>query len=711
MSKKNSEYEFMQNRELSWLRFNERVLHEAKDPSVPLLERFKYLSIFTSNLDEFFMIRVGSLYALALVNNSAVDNKTGLSPSEQLDQIYDTVIPLYQQRDDIYDQIVGELSTYGISALRMEDLNDTDRKIVKKHFKRNILPYLSPQIVDRHHPFPHLINKDIHIVAYLQGQKNKLLGIIPIPYSLPDVLFLPGNEIKYIYMEQIILEYVESIFGMYEVLEKTYLCVTRNADITADNDLFDESVDFRLAMKKLLSKRNRLSVVRLEVASDLSDEFEDLMFSKFEIKQEQRFITKSPMKLDYVFSLDKKLPSSMCRAMYYPDFEPTLSENASLNESILRQIRRRDYLFHHPFESMDFFLTMIKEAATDPKVISIKMTIYRLARKAKLVEYLSMAAENGKEVTVIIELRARFDEQNNIDWSERLEEAGCRVVYGFDEHKVHSKVCLITYRYKNTVTYITQIGTGNYNESTVNQYTDLSLFTANQEIGRDAAEFFKNMSIGSLDGIYTHFLVAPTALKPSVLRLIEREALKRKDGRIVMKLNSITDKDIILALSEASRSGVKIELIVRGICCILPHVQGATDNINVTSIVGRYLEHSRIFRFGEGDEQLIFISSADLMTRNTERRIEVACPILDNDIKNKINHILDIVLSDNIKARNMLPNGQYERIDSERDPVNSQEYLMEEASIRTIDQKINDIQHELGLWDRLRVKLIDILSR
>ena len=711
MSKKNSEYEFMQNRELSWLRFNERVLHEAKDTSVPLLERFKYLSIFTSNLDEFFMIRVGSLYDLASIDNTAIDNKTGLSPSEQLDQIYDAVISLYQQRDDIYHQIIEELSTYGISALSMTDLNDTDRKIVKKHFKRNILPFLSPQIVDRHHPFPHLINKDIHIVAYLQGQKNKLLGIIPIPYSLPDVLFLPGNEIKYVYMEQIIVEYVESIFGMYEVLEKTYLCVTRNADITADDDLFDESVDFRLAMKKILSKRNRLSIVRLEVASNLSNEFEDLLFSKFEIKKEQRFVTKSPMKLDYVFSLVKKLPLSMRRALYYPDFESTLAQNASLNESIFKQIRKKDYLYHHPFESMDFFLNMIKEAATDPKVISIKMTIYRLARKAKLVEYLSMAAENGKEVTVIIELRARFDEQNNIDWSERLEEAGCRVIYGFDEYKVHSKVCLITYRYKNTVTYITQIGTGNYNESTVNQYTDLSLFTANQEIGHDAAEFFKNMSIGTLDGIYTHFLVAPSAFKPSILRLIEREMLKKENGRIVMKLNSITDKDIILALSEASCAGAKIDLIVRGICCILPQVFGATDNITVTSIVGRFLEHSRIYRFGNDEDQLIFISSADLMTRNTERRIEVACPILDNDIKNKINHILDIALSDNTKARNMLSNGQYERINTVNDSFDSQEYFMEEASIRSIDQKITGLQHELGMWDRLRIKLIDILSR
>ena len=507
------------------------------------------------------------------------------------------------------------------------------------------------------------------------------------------------------------MEYVESIFSMYEVLEKTYLCVTRDADITADDDLLDESTDFRLAMKKLLSKRNRMSIVRLEVSSDLSKEFEELLFAKFDIDPQQHFVTRSPMKLDYVFSLIKKLPISIRRVLYYPDFEPSLVENATLGESIIKQIRKNDYLFHHPFESMDFFLTMIKEAATDPKVISIKMTIYRLARRAKLVEYLSLAAENGKEVTVIIELRARFDEQNNIDWSERLEEAGCRVIYGFDEYKVHSKVCLITYRYKNTVTYITQIGTGNYNESTVNQYTDLSLFTANQEIGHDAAEFFKNMSIGSLDGVYSHLLVAPTAFKPSILRLIHREALKGEDGRIVMKLNSITDKDIILALSEASCAGVKIDLIVRGICCILPQISGKTDHITVTSIIGRFLEHSRIYRFGDDDEQLILISSADLMTRNTERRIEVACPILDNEIKNKINHILDITLSDNVKARNMLPNGQYERIDTENNLINSQEYLMEESSNRSIDQKITDIQHELGMWDRLRIKLIDILSR
>ena len=630
-------------------------------PTVPLLEQFKFLSIFTSNLDEFFMIRVGSLYDLSQVDNSAIDNKTGLSPNEQLDLIYDAVKPLYAQRDETYRRIVGELAEYGIHALDMKELKEVDRKIVKKHFKKYILPLLSPQIVDYHHPFPHLPSKEIHIFAYLHGPKRNVLGIIPIPNNLPDVLFLPGDEIRYLYMEQIILEYVDNIFEMYGVLEKTYLCVTRNADITADDDLFDESIDFRLAMKRLLTKRQRLSVVRLEMASEISEEFADVLCEKFNIKKHQTFMTESPMKLAYAFSIAKRLPISLRRALCYPDFEPALAESASLTESILKQVKKKEYLFYHPFESMEFFLTMIKEASVDPEVVSIKMTIYRLAQKAKLVEYLSAAAENGKDVTVIIELRARFDEQNNIDWSERLEEAGCRLIYGFDEYKVHSKLCLITYKHRNSINYITQVGTGNYNESTANQYTDLSYITSNQEIGEDAAEFFKNMAIGNLNGVYTHLLVAPSSFKVSILRLIENEAEKGEDGRIFMKLNSITDKDIIAALSKASCAGVQIDLIVRGICCILPGIKGMTENITVTSIVGRFLEHSRIYRFGENEEQLLFISSADLMTRNTERRVEVACPILDSGLKERINQIAEICLSDNIKARHMRSDGLYEK--------------------------------------------------
>ncbi len=710
MNKTHPEYRFMQNRELSWLRFNERVLEEAKDPNVPLMERLKFISIFTSNLDEFFMIRVGSLYDLSTIDNTAIDNKTGLTPNEQLGQVYEAVIPLYAEKDKLYRSVTKELSDFGIYAMHMKDLNEFDMKVVKQHFKKNVLPLLSPQIVDPHHPFPHFPSKQVHIIAYLDGAKSKHLGIIPVPDSIPSVLFLPSDKIRYLHMEEIILWFSEQIFSMYRVLEKTYLCVTRNADLTADDDLFDETVDFRLAMKKLLTKRNRLAVVRMETASSLSAPLQEILFDKLSLNASQVYETTSPMNLSYVFSMGQKFPAAMHHQMFYPDFTPLLPKTASLSESILKQVKRHDYLFSHPFESMDFFLAMIKEAGRDSSVVSIKITIYRLAQKAKLVEYLSTAAENGKEVTVIIELRARFDEQNNIDWSERLEEAGCRVIYGFDEYKVHSKICLITYRHKGAVKYITQIGTGNYNESTVKQYTDLSLITADDAIGEDAASFFKNMAVGNLDATYSHLLVAPTSFKSGILRLIETETEKGKDGRILMKLNSITDKDVILTLAKASKAGVKIDLIVRGICCILPQVKEETENITVRSIVGRFLEHSRVYRFGEGEHQLMFISSADLMTRNTERRVEVACPIMDEAAKEKINWILNACMKDNLKARTMKDNGTYVTVESSGVPFSSQDYFIKEARNDLIDQNIADLTKKVSMIDRIKHRLIRWLS-
>ena len=679
----NERLNYTQNRELSWLKFNQRVLEEAQDESVPLLERMKFVAIFTSNLDEFFMIRVGSLFDMAHTDANARDSRSGMTPKEQLEQIFAAVAPLYKERDKTYAEIKKQLHPYGVCGLDFKELEQQEKKYVKKYFKEQILPVLSPQIVDANHPFPHLLNKEIYVTANLthkeKGSKAvHTLGIVPVPQFISEVLYLPGHDIRYIRMEKVILEYLNLVFDQYEVSEGNYICVTRNADVSPDDEAFADHEDFRRVMKETLHKRRRMAVVRLETAHTLGTEMEKYFCEKFKISPEQIFRTKMPMKLSYVFSISGDLPDSMKRSLIYPPFVPQASAHVQ-ESSMMKQIRKKDILLFYPYESMNPFLRLIKEASTDPNVMTIKITIYRLAKKARLVEYLCAAAENGKEVTVLIELRARFDEQNNIDWSERMEEAGCRVIYGMEGYKVHSKICLITYRNRNDIQYITQIGTGNYNEKTAGMYTDLSLMTADQAIGRDAAEFFKNMSIGNLSGTYEHLIISPTSLKQNVLRLIDEEIEKGENGRIVMKMNSLTDVDFIDKISQASRAGVKVDLIVRGICCILPGVPGYTENIRVMSIVGRYLEHPRIFCFGTGAEQKIYIGSADMMTRNTEKRVEVACPILDKDIKNQINHYMRVMLSDNVKARVLQSDGTYRKKRAAQTMVDSQATFMEEA--------------------------------
>ena len=562
---------YTQNRELSWLRFDQRVLEEARDKSVPLLERMKFVAIFTSNLDEFFMIRVGSLYDMVQTDEKHRDSRSGMTPQEQLDAIYEAVAPLYKERDKTYTEIKKELSPYGVCGLDFKELEADEKKYVKKYFKEQILPVLSPQIVDSSHPFPHLLNKDIYVTASL-NKKEQMLGIVPVPTYVSDILMLPGHDIRYIRMEKVIMEYLHLVFDQYEVSDPNYICVTRNADVSPNDEALEVTDDFRKLMQNTLHKRRRMAVVRLETAEKLS---------------------------------------------------------------------------------------------------------------AKMQEYLCAAAENGKEVTVLIELRARFDEQNNIDWSERLEEADCRVIYGFDGYKVHSKICLITYRNRNEIQYITQVGTGNYNEKTAAMYTDLSLMTADPRIGQDAAEFFKNMSIGNLQGSYQYLIVSPVSLKSSILQMMDEEIRKGKDGRIVMKMNSVTDVDFIRKVSEASRAGVRVDLIVRGICCILPGVPEYTETVRVMSVVGRYLEHPRIFSFGTGKEQKIYIGSADMMTRNTEKRVEVACPVLDEQIRRQINHDLKVMLSDNVKVRVMQKDGTYTKRklkdESSGKMIDSQAVFMEEA--------------------------------
>ena len=680
MTQKIWEQGYTQNRELSWLQFNARVLAEAEDENVPLLERFKFLAIFTSNLDEFFMIRVGSLCDMAAVDKEHTDSKSGLTAKEQLHLIYKAVEPLYARRDAAFSDVDSKLSAIGLRRLTMDSLAPDEQKYIKRYFKDIIAPVLSPQIVDSHHPFPHLEGKVLHIAALLSHKKTERLGL-PVPASLPPVVFLPETPSRYILTEDILLAYADHVFEMYDVLEKTVLCVTRNADIQVDDETFGvEGGDFRKKMEKLLRQRRRMAVVRVEINRPISDHFKEHFRSRFEVSDAQIFLSRTaPLKLGYAFSLGEHLPEKKRAFLSDAPFTPQQPAMLSAGQSLLKAALQRDILLSYPYESMEPFLQMIREAANDPAVLAIRITIYRLASKAKLVEYLCAAAENGKDVTALIELRARFDEQNNIDWSERMEEAGCKIIYGFEDYKVHSKICLITRRERGAVRHITQVGTGNYNEKTAKQYTDVSLITADERIGQDAGAFFNNMALGNLSGHYSRLFVAPTSLKNNILALMDEQIAKGKDGYILLKFNSLTDIDVIAKLREASCAGVTVEMIVRGICCLLPGVPGHTENITVTSIVGRFLEHSRIYVFGRGDEEKMYISSADLMTRNTERRVEIACPIDDPAVRTRLHDILYAMQHDTVKARVLQPDGTYCKKPAVQDPICAQNLLMQQA--------------------------------
>lgn len=692
---------FTQNRELSWLRFNERVLMEATDETVPLLERLKFIAIFTSNLDEFFMIRVGSLFDLSHFKTHTIDQKSGWTPGEQLTHIYEAVRVLYARRQQIYQEVEQQLRVHGICQLHYDELAETEVKFVRQYFKSSIAPILSPQIVDTHHPFPHLQNKALHIGAWLKYKNNPMFAVIPVPAALPEVIFLPGGETRYIRTEEVILEHVSQIFKSDTILEKTVFCVTRNADINPDDEAFDfDSDDFRGKMKKLLRQRQRLAPVRLELSRPVSETFLKYLKEHLPVTQEQVYVTNAPLKMGYAFALPARLSENKRRALTDAPFTPGVPHGVRLNAPITPQVQAHDILLSYPFEGMDTFLHLIRESAYDPDVISIKITIYRLARKAKLVEYLCAAAEAGKDVTAFIELRARFDEQNNIDWSERLEDAGCTVIYGVENYKVHSKVCLITRRSQGSVQYITQVGTGNYNEKTALQYTDLSLITANPAIGQDANHFFQNLAIGNVSGQYEHLMVAPSSLKTGIIREIDREIAKRGEGRIFIKMNAITDIDLIEKLKQASCAGVRVRMIVRGICCILPDIPEKTENIEVISIVGRFLEHSRVYCFGQGNDERMYIASADFMTRNTEKRVEVACPIYDQNVREKIHYLMDTCWADNVKARALQRDGSYRTRPIRETPIDSQQMLMAKA-LEPDDQMIDlepDKKHGFMDW-------------
>ena len=703
MTQKIWEQGYTQNRELSWLQFNARVLAEAEDENVPLLERFKFLAIFTSNLDEFFMIRVGSLCDMAAVDKEHTDSKSGLTAKEQLHLIYKAVEPLYARRDAAFSDVDSKLSAIGLRRLTMDSLAPDEQKYIKRYFKDIIAPVLSPQIVDSHHPFPHLEGKVLHIAALLSHKKTERLGLLPVPASLPPVVFLPETPSRYILTEDILLSYADHVFEMYDVLEKTVLCVTRNADIQVDDETFGvEGGDFRKKMEKLLRQRRRMAVVRVEINRPISDHFKEHFRSRFEVSDAQIFLSRTaPLKLGYAFSLGEHLPEKKCAFLSDAPFTPQQPAMLSAGQSLLKAALQRDILLSYPYESMEPFLQMIREAANDPAVLAIRITIYRLASKAKLVEYLCAAAENGKDVTALIELRARFDEQNNIDWSERMEEAGCKIIYGFEDYKVHSKICLITRRERGAVRHITQVGTGNYNEKTAKQYTDVSLITADERIGQDAGAFFNNMALGNLSGRYNRLFVAPTSLKNNILALMDEQIAKGKDGYILLKFNSLTDIDVIAKLREASCAGVTVEMIVRGICCLLPGVPGHTENITVTSIVGRFLEHSRIYVFGRGDEEKMYISSADLMTRNTERRVEIACPIDDPAVRTRLHDILYAMQHDTVKARVLQPDGTYCKKPAVQDPICAQDLLMQQAIENARKQAAQPAPHP-GFLEKIR---------
>ncbi len=674
---------YTQDRELSWLRFNRRVLEEAQDETVPLMERLKFVAIFTSNLDEFFMVRVGSLTDLALAKKQPLDSRTGKTPQEQLADVFQAVRPLYKLRDRVYAQLEQRLRSCNVCRLSLAELNGKERRRVERWFQTELRPVLSPLVLGTHHPFPHLDNKRLTLAFSLRSDdpaQKTAVGLLPVPVGTPPYLLLEEGGLRFLLLEDILAEYAPQLFQPFTVTGRAVVAVTRNADISPEDETYDVDEDLRQHMAKVIRKRARLAPVRLEVQSDQrADKLIDFLCRKLQLPAAQVFHSRAPLSLQYVYSLADRLPPESAAVLCAPPAVPREPVCLDGRQPVLPQVLQHDALLFYPYESMEPFLRLIREAAFDPQVASIKITIYRLASQAKLAEYLAAAAENGKDVTVLMELRARFDEQNNIRWAQRLEEAGCTLLYGTENRKVHSKICLITRRDRNAVQYITQIGTGNYNEKTARLYTDLCLITADPVIGGDAAAFFQNMAIGRLDGCYRQLLTSPVQLRDQVVALIDREIDKGAEGYLFFKLNSITDRLLIDKLAEASQAGVEVVLNVRGICCILPGVPGLTDHLSVFSIVGRFLEHARIYQFGRGDNADLYLSSADFMTRNTLRRVEIACPVLDPWARARLFHLIRVLQQDTAKARVMDAAGQYHRKPVQGTPLDSQTVFLHET--------------------------------
>ena len=679
--------EYFVNRELSWLKFDERVLSEARDKNLPLFDRLKFLSITASNLDEFFMVRVGSLEDQKLLSQKLRENKTNMTAGEQIEAILKRVAELNERKDAVYASIMKEVGEKGVHLTDFKALAKSESKYLEEYFMKEIVPLLSVMIVGRKQPFPFLKGQEIYALAVL-GTRNgkKKIGIIPCSSSVfPRLIRIPTKDDTYMLVEELILHFLPKVYKDYKVLEKSVIRVTRNADIDF-NAVYDEDLDYRDKMAQIVKLRKKLAPVRLELSRDINEDMIKQVCEYAEMEEPHVFLNQAPLDLSFLFQIEDILRKDA--NLVYQRRVPQPSPMLKSNEHIIPQILDHDVLLSYPYESIKPFLQMLQEAARDPEVISIRMTLYRLARNSKVVEALTEAAENGKQVDVLVELKARFDEANNIEWSRTLEDAGCHVVYGIDGLKVHSKLCLITRKVGDEIQYITQVGTGNYNEKTSRLYTDLSLITADKRIGEEAAKVFQAILLGSVVEDMEHLLVAPKCLQNKVLAMIENEIQIAKEGKpayIGIKINSLTDKKIIDKLIDASRAGVKIDMAIRGINCLRSGIPGDTDNIHIVSIVGRFLEHSRIYIFGTHDRDKVYIASADFMTRNTLRRVEVAAPLYDETVKNKVRKMFATMLRDNVKAREQQPDGSYQKLSMVGPVLNSQEYFYEEAYMEAGD--------------------------
>lgn len=674
---------YMMNRELSWLKFNERVLNEAGNPKVPLAERLTFVSIYQSNLDEFYRVRVGTLMDQMDVSEVVRENKTNMTSEEQVKAIIRATRELEEKKMVIYEQLMGELEPKGIRLINFNKLSAEEGKILEEYFDREIAPYLSANIVSKQQPFPFLKNKDIYAVALLESKGGKTrTAIIPCSNNVfRRLIDIPTRKGTFLLSEELILQFLPKFFKNYSVKEKSLIRVTRNADIDTEM-IYDEDLDYRDAMENLIKERKRMNPVRMEFTGTLNKKMMHALCKTIHVEKEHVFRSDVPLDLSFVFAIQSYLKNTNAGELFYPRRTPRPTPQLNDKKSLIPQILEKDVLLSYPFESMKSFINLLYEAAEDESVVSIKMTLYRLANKSQIVDALVEAAENGKEVVVLVELRARFDEENNIEYSRKLEEAGCHVIYGLNGYKVHSKLCLISRKTEQGVSYVTQIGTGNYNEKTSALYTDLSLITGNQEIGKEAAEVFAALLRGETVEETHLLLVAPKCLQNKVLDMIEEEIQHVKNGEegyIGIKINSLTDKVIISKLVEASQAGVKIEMIVRGICCLIPGVKGYTENITVISIVGRFLEHSRIYRFGTKERENVYIASADFMTRNTLRRVEVAAPVLDERLKNQLDWMFETMMKDDEKGKCLTEKGIYVDRNLHVQKLNSQECFYEAA--------------------------------
>lgn len=682
------------NRELSWLKFNERVLEEAENPEVPLCERMTFVSIYQSNLDEFFRVRVGSLQDQMLISTEIRENKTKMTSAEQIRAIIKEVKKLNQRKDKAYEKLMKKIEEYGITLINHASAKSEEKKFLEKYFMKEIMPLSSPTIVGKRQPFPFLKNGEIYAVVVLETRnKKERIGIIPCSNNmLTRMVELPGGKGRYMLIEDLILHYIGKVFKGYKVKGKSLLKVVRNADIDADA-AYDEDLDYREFMEDLMKQRKKLSPVRIDLSREMDETVVDALCRYLDVTPDRVFRSEAPLDVSFVFQLQDLLRRNT--ELFYEKRVPQKSPEFKDGQSILQQITQEDKLLSYPYDSIRPFLKMLTEAAEDDSVISIKMTLYRLAKQSKVIEALCEAAENGKEVVVLVELRARFDEENNIRWSRMLEEAGCQIIYGLEHYKVHSKLCLITRRGAKGIQYITQIGTGNYNEKTARLYTDLSLMTADEQIGMDAARVFQALAKGEVVEDMEHLLVAPKCLQSKVIEKIEEQIQKQKNGEtayIGLKMNSLTDKRIIDKLIDASKAGVKIDMIIRGICCLIPGVEGETENIHVISVVGRFLEHSRIYIFGNGEEAQYYIGSADFMTRNTVKRVEVAAPVYSERLKKRLQDLFDLMLSDNKKARKEDAKGTYSVVECKGQPINSQELLYQEAYTKAAVNSSNQLE-------------------